>query len=162
MVCIGRFAKVPLQNSNPRTVERYSKRFRFCNTLYNNESPLQSLQTSLWPELANSLFISAAISLVYLGNTILAVRFYRYLPSHAIVRFFSRNTIIIFIGHMPLYDVAEPFARIFIESGWSKRAIIVFIMFVGLAVVSEILHKYIDVFLLKKKLLLKLEENNLN
>jgi hypothetical protein len=45
---------------------------------------------------------------------------------------------------MPLYDVAEPMARIFVDSGWGKRAIIVFIMFVGLAVVSELLHKLLN------------------
>jgi hypothetical protein len=65
---------------------------------------------------------------------------------------FSRNTTIVFIGHMPLYDIAEPVARIFVESGWGKRAIIVFIMFVGLAMVSELLHKVLDVNKLKAKL----------
>jgi len=99
---------------------------------------------SLWGDITNSLFIAAAISLVYIGNTIMAVRFYSHVPSNTIVRFFSRNTIIIFVGHMPLYDVAEPMARIFVESGWGKRAIIVFIMFVGLAVVSELLHKLLN------------------
>jgi hypothetical protein len=107
---------------------------------------------SLWGAVANNLFISAAITLVYLSNTIMAVKFYSHLPSNAVVRFFSRNTIIIFIGHMPLYDVAEPMARIFVESGWGKRAIIVFIMFVGLAVVSELLHKLLNINKYRTKL----------
>jgi hypothetical protein len=46
---------------------------------------------------------------------------------------------------MPLYDVAEPMARIFVDSGWGKRAIIVFIMFVGLAFISELLHKIFNI-----------------
>lgn len=101
--------------------------------------------TEQWSALINSLFISTAISLVYLSNTFLAVKFYSYILSNKVVRFFSRNTIIIFIGHMPLYDVAEPIARQFVESGWGKRAIIVLIMYVGLAAVSEVLHKLIDI-----------------
>jgi hypothetical protein len=46
---------------------------------------------------------------------------------------------------MPLYDLAEPIARLFIESGWGKRAIIVFIMYVGLAALSELLHRLINI-----------------
>ena len=46
---------------------------------------------------------------------------------------------------MPLYDVSEPIARIFVESGWGKRAIIVFIMYVGLALISEMLHNLINI-----------------
>jgi hypothetical protein len=107
---------------------------------------------SLWGDLTNSLFISAAVTLIYLGNTLMAVRLYSHIPSNRLVRFFSRNTIIIFIGHMPLYDLAEPIARIFVESGWGKRAIIVFIMYVGLAIVSELLHKIADINKLKMKL----------
>ena len=56
---------------------------------------------------------------------------------------------------MPLYDVAEPIARIFVESGWGKRAIIVFIMYVGLAQLSEVLHKMISLEQLKRALWLK-------
>lgn len=109
-----------------------------------------------WSVLTNSLLISASISLVYLGNTILAVKFYSHIPSNKVVRFFSRNTIIIFIGHMPLYDVAEPIARMFVDSGWGKRAIIVLIMYVGLAIISELLHKIANIEKRKRILLARL------
>jgi hypothetical protein len=102
--------------------------------------------------LVSSIAISAAISFVYLSNTLLAVKFFSHIPANNVVRFFSRNTIFIFIGHMPLYDVAEPIARVFVESGWGKRAIIVLIMYVGLAVVSELLHKVVDINKLKTKM----------
>lgn len=45
---------------------------------------------------------------------------------------------------MPFYVASEPITRIFIEQGWGKRAIIVLIMYVGLAIVSEMLHKLLD------------------
>jgi hypothetical protein len=109
-----------------------------------------------WGAVQNGLTISAAISFVYISNTLMAVKFFSLIPANKIVRFFSRNTIIVFIGHMPLYDVAEPIARIFVESGWGKRAIIVFIMFVGLSVISELLHKVIDIEKLKNNLWNKL------
>jgi hypothetical protein len=94
--------------------------------------------------LISSIALSVAISFVYLSNTLLAVNLFSRIPANRVVRFFSRNTIFIFIGHMPLYDVAEPIARIFVEQGWGKRAIIVFIMYVGLSIVSEMLHKLLN------------------
>ena len=106
--------------------------------------------------LISSVVVSIAISFVYLSNTLFAVKLFSCIPANRIVRFFSRNTIFIFIGHMPLYDVAEPIARLFVQSGWGKRAIIVFIMYVGLAGVSELLHKLIDLNKLKEKLSVRL------
>ncbi|MBU3005726.1 acyltransferase family protein [Paraglaciecola arctica] len=106
--------------------------------------------------LISSILISVAISFVYLSNTLLAVKFFSRIPANRVVRFFSRNTIFIFIGHMPLYDVAEPIARLFVESGWGKRAIIVAIMYVGLAVVSELLHKVVNINKFMKHLWLRL------
>jgi fucose 4-O-acetylase-like acetyltransferase len=102
--------------------------------------------------LISSIAISVAISFVYLSNTLLAVKFFSCIPANRIVRFFSRNTIIIFIGHMPFYVVAEPIARIFIEQGWGVRALIVIIMYVGLALISELLHKLINIDKYKNKL----------
>jgi hypothetical protein len=95
--------------------------------------------------LISSIAISMAISFVYLSNTLLAVKFFSRIPANRIVRFFSRNTIIIFIAHMPFYVVAEPIARVFIEQGWGVRALIVLIMYVGLALISELLHKLINI-----------------
>ena len=96
-----------------------------------------------WGGIQNGLTVSAVISFVYIANTLLAMKFFSLIPANRVVRFFSRNTIIVFIGHMPLYDVAEPIARIFVESGWGKRTIIILIMYVGLALVSGLLHKVI-------------------
>jgi hypothetical protein len=95
--------------------------------------------------LTSSIVVSVAVSFVYLSNTLLAVKFFSRIPANKVVRFFSRNTIFIFIGHMPLYGIAEPIARVFIESGWGKRAIIVFIMYVGLALLSETLHRLLNI-----------------
>lgn len=108
---------------------------------------LTSVNTSF-----KTLIVSVCISFVYVSNTLLAVKFFSHIKANAVIRFFSRNTIIVFIGHMPLYAVAEPIARVFVAQGWGKRAIIVFIMYVGLAALSEILHRLFDLNKLKKML----------
>jgi hypothetical protein len=46
---------------------------------------------------------------------------------------------------MPFYVVAEPIARIFIEQGWGVRALTVLIMYMGLGLLSELLHKLVDI-----------------
>lgn len=97
----------------------------------------------------SSMGASLAISAAYITNTLFAIALFQRIKAYNLVRFFSRNTIIVFVGHMPLYDVAEPVAKIFVQSGWGKRAIIIFIMFVGLSILSEYLHKIIDLKKLK-------------
>lgn len=91
-----------------------------------------------------SALISFTVSIVYISNTLLAVALFQRISANLVVRFFSRNTIIIFIAHMPFYEVAEPIARQFVEQGWGKRAIIVLMMYVGLALLSELLHRLIN------------------
>lgn len=100
-----------------------------------------------------ALFLASAISVVYITNTLFAFAVFSRLKANAVVRFFSRNTIIIFIAHMPLYDGVHSFAELFIERGDGKKVIIVFILYVGLAIISELLHKLIDMNKLKKQLL---------
>jgi hypothetical protein len=107
--------------------------------------------------LISSLAVSVAISFVSLSNTLLAVNLFSRIPANMVVQFFSHNTIFIFIGHMPLYEVAEPIAIVFVENGWGKRAIIVFIMYVGLALLSVIMHTMINLGQLKTALWLKVK-----
>lgn len=104
----------------------------------------------------NAASVSAAISLLYISHTLFAVKLFSYIPANAVVRFFSRNTLVIFIGHMPLYSLAAPIASYFVPSGWGQRAIIVIIMYVGLALLSELLHRIINLHKLKVWLWLKM------
>ena len=59
---------------------------------------------------------------------------------------------------MPFYAIAEPLARVFVKEGWGTRAMIVLIMYVGLALVSELLHKVVDINKLKTKLQIRLKQ----
>ncbi|MEI8649793.1 acyltransferase family protein [Paraglaciecola sp. Hal342] len=98
----------------------------------------------------NALITSIVVSFVYISNTLFSISIFSRVQAGRIVRFFSRNTIIVFIGHMPLYFVLEPIVRIVFPSGWPKRLCIVLIMYIGLSWVSELLHKWIKVDQIKK------------
>ncbi|MFT6895770.1 MAG: hypothetical protein ACJA13_000167 [Paraglaciecola sp.] len=102
--------------------------------------------------LTNSLITSGAISVVYVIHTVFFVAVFSKIKAGNLVRFFSRNTIIVFIGHMPFYFVLEPIVRQVFASGWPKRLCIVIIMFVGLSLLSEFLSKVIKVDELKNRL----------
>ncbi len=95
--------------------------------------------------LIEAAFISIAVSAVYIIQTMFAFVIFRCLNAGVLVRFFARNTIITFIGHMPLYYAVAPIATLLVERGWGKRAIIVVVMYVGLSLLSEALHKLLPI-----------------
>ena len=69
--------------------------------------PLQSLNG--WPTLAGLLFVSASMSLLYSGTTALLFEATRHLKTTpAPVAFIARNSLIIFLVHMPVYYVLTP------------------------------------------------------
>lgn len=51
---------------------------------------------------------SAAVTLLYAAYTWSVYRIARWLPDWALVRFFARNTLFIFIAHMPVYYALQP------------------------------------------------------
>jgi hypothetical protein len=67
------------------------------------------------------------------------------IKANRLVRFFSRNTIIVFIAHMPFYVLTGLIASIIVLSGWGEGFIIVIMMFVGLSVLSELLNRVVKV-----------------
>ena len=68
--------------------------------------------------LASALATSIAVSTLYLVCTLLTVRAVRSVPAPAVVRFVARNTLIVFIAHMPLYYIMQPFARAATSAYW--------------------------------------------
>ncbi|WP_166422760.1 acyltransferase [Paraglaciecola sp. 20A4] len=110
--------------------------------------PFKNIQVST--DLMNALYTSVAVSIVYLCNTMFSILVFSRIKAGRIVRFFSRNTIIVFIGHMPLYYVIEPIVNLVFSTGWPKRLCIVLIMYIGLSWVSELLCKAIKVDEIKK------------
>lgn len=94
---------------------------------------------------------STLISLVYCVHTLLFFTLARRLPRLRLVSFFSRHTLIIFIAHMPiLYGIASFFYG-FAWPIWLKKSILILFLYGGLAVVSEIITKIIDIKSLREK-----------
>lgn len=94
---------------------------------------------------------SVLISLVYSAHTLLFFAIARHLPPLPLVTFFSRNTLIIFIAHMPAIYGGSPFIYSLFESTFLKKTILILLVYVGLAVVSEVIGKLINVKDLKEQ-----------
>jgi hypothetical protein len=91
---------------------------------------------------ANSpLLTSSAISFVYVAYTWAAYRIALRLPSATFIRFVARNTLIIFLAHMPLYFALNPVLRRFIDSYNVRAVLLLTICTVGLGYVSEWLRR---------------------
>jgi hypothetical protein len=82
------------------------------------------------------------VTLLYTAYTWSIYRITRPLPDWAPVRFFARNTLFIFIAHMPIYFALQPWLASRI--GKSLSSVILFLVcFVGLALVSETLYRVV-------------------
>lgn len=114
--------------------------FPFRNML----NPFYSLAFSSF---AQSIFIT----FVYCMHTILFFAIARRLPRLTLISFFSRNTLIIFIAHMPVIYGTSSFIYSLFEPVWLKKIILILLLYVGLAIVSEIISKVLDVKKLREK-----------
>jgi hypothetical protein len=88
-----------------------------------------------------TLFVSVLVSVIYVGLTQLTYRAVSSLPAIWPVQFVARNTLIIFLAHMPIFFALDP-----ILIGWGlspveRSAIHLAICLPGLAIVSEIVRR---------------------
>ena len=95
---------------------------------------------------------SLLISAIYIANTLACVFVARRLPASKTVNFFARNTLIIFIAHMPLiFELSGWFYGLF-ASQFVAKLVWVVVIFVGLAVVSELMQRAIPLRALRDAL----------
>jgi hypothetical protein len=87
---------------------------------------------------AGLMFVSASASLLYLGTTALLFEATRFTPAPAPVRFIARNSLIVFLVHMPVYFWLQPILASR-TSYWSLVVVLLLVCLPGLAVVSEII-----------------------
>jgi hypothetical protein len=98
--------------------------------------PLQSLNG--WPTVAGLLFVSASVSLLYSGTTALLFEATRHLKTTpAPVAFIARNSLIIFLVHMPVYYLLTPILAAWTTSYWTKVTIQLLVCLPGLGLMSE-------------------------
>lgn len=92
-----------------------------------------------------ALVVSVMVSILYLGSTWLVFSIVGPLGAPRLVRFIARNTLVIFLAHMPLFYVVGPLLA---QTG-AFRAVrataLMVICLPGLALVSEGLHRVLRV-----------------
>ena len=94
---------------------------------------------------------SIIISLIYCTHTLLFFAIARRLPPLRIVSFFARNTLIIFILHMPLIFGCSTYVYSFFQSTFYKKLTWILILYIGLAMLSEAFHKSLNITALREK-----------
>jgi hypothetical protein len=91
---------------------------------------------------AGLLLTSAAITFLYFAYTWLAYQLTARFHGRAWVGFFARNTIIIFIGHMPVFYGLQ--ALVGDWPTWPRVAVEFSVCFVGLALLSELVCRLVS------------------
>ena len=95
--------------------------------------------------MTSSLALSLLVSGIYILNTWIFFEIARRLPFHKIISFLSRNTLIIFIAHMPVIYELSPYLYRLIDTVMVKQALLIFLLYFGLAVISEIIQRRINI-----------------
>lgn len=83
------------------------------------------------------VFVSACVSFVYLSFTWLTFEVSRRIEGHPMVGFLARNTLFVFIAHMPVYYALLALSRGWTASYWVRAGLRLVVCFLVLAVVSE-------------------------
>lgn len=89
------------------------------------------------------LITSTAISLVYISHAWFFFSLTRYLAENKLVEFFSRNTLIIFIVHMPVWYFIAPYMRAWIPWHPIRIVLDLVVLYVGIGGLSFVLEKYV-------------------
>ena len=88
---------------------------------------------------------SLLISMTYIVHTLLFFEVARRLPGHPVITFFARATLITVIIHIPIiFETARYFYQLF-DSKDVARIVFIFVIFIGTAVISEMLTKVVDI-----------------
>jgi hypothetical protein len=95
---------------------------------------------------------SAAVTLLYTAYTWSIYRIAQCLPDWALIRFFARNTLFIFIAHMPVYSALQPRLASWIGRN-PARVILFLVCFVGLALVSGAIQRVLHPTALRDRIL---------
>jgi len=88
---------------------------------------------------------SLLISMTYIVHTLLFFEIARRLPGHSVISFFARATLITVIIHIPIiFETAQYFYALF-DSKDVARIVFIFVIFIGTAVISEIISRLVDI-----------------
>lgn len=91
------------------------------------------------------LLVSAGVSTLYVALTWLVFATVTNLEPSRIVRFIARNTMVIFLAHMPVYYALLPLMPRDVFGRPFRSAILMVVCLPGLALVSEVIHRFVRV-----------------
>ncbi len=92
-----------------------------------------------WSSMAGLASVSAAVSVLYMSSTLLTFGAARRVTAPGPIRFLARNSLIIFLGHMPAFFALNP---ILIDQGlgyWPRVGVHLLVCVGGFGVFSEVL-----------------------
>ena len=112
------------------------------------EFPFMEMSPGTWTDL---FVVSAGASAVYFAYTIATYAVARTLPASNVARFFARNTVVVFIAHMPVYYLMQ-WTLVPITSYGVRATLEFFLCFVVLAVASEGLRALLRPDVLRERL----------
>ncbi|NDV91345.1 acyltransferase family protein [Alteromonas sp. 345S023] len=114
------------------------------------------LGREVWTLPLQSLFIS----FIYIVSTLLFFHFARSLPASKLVQFFSRNTVVLFIIHVPIIFAFYPTFYAWIDGVEQiyKQIALILIIYIGCAFVSEFLNQRLNLERWKMPLWRELEK----
>jgi peptidoglycan/LPS O-acetylase OafA/YrhL len=98
--------------------------------------PLMTLPS--YGRVAGALTVSAMVSSIYLGVTWLTYRVVAPLPALSPVRFVARNTLIIFLAHMPLFFLIAPTVTAWTPDPALRSIVYMVVCLPGLGLLSEL------------------------
>lgn len=99
------------------------------------------------------LATSAAVSTLYLLCTVLTVRAVRPLRAPGVVRFVARHTLVVFIGHMPVYYAMQPLVTAVTSAYWGRVFLHLIVCYLGLLLLSQAIHVLLDRIQLRDRVL---------
>jgi hypothetical protein len=88
-----------------------------------------------------SLLTSMAVTAEYAVYTLLLFALFVGIPANRFVSFLSRNTLFVFLAHMPFRDAATPYYYPWFTNGWVRQVANFVVLFVFLACVSHVIGK---------------------
>lgn len=116
------------------------------------EASFPFMELLLGPHLLNLCATSAAVTTVYISFTWLVYKTTRQLPETAAVKFIARNTLIVFIAHMPVfYELRDPVMG-WTASRWLRSSIWFTVCFLLLALASECIRRLVQPEQLREKI----------
>jgi peptidoglycan/LPS O-acetylase OafA/YrhL len=106
-----------------------------------------------FPGAAGALATSIAVTFLYAAVTMLTVATVSSLRAPAGVRYVARNTVIVFIGHMPIYYALQPVLKELTTSYWLVVAVQMLPCYFGLLWVSERVRAVVNPVAVRDRLL---------